>query len=333
MARKGGAVDYSVLGTERRNPRSMTLDRMSTQAILRLINREDRRVPAAVAREIPRIVQAVEAVVRAIRAGGRVFYVGAGTSGRVGLLDALEWPPTFGVSPDLVKVLVAGGSQATIGSAAPAEDDGAGGGALIAAAFAGRRDVVIGIAASGVTPFVLGAADEAHRRGSTVVGISNVAGSPLARAADIAITPVVGPEVLTGSTRMKAGTSQKLVLNMISTTAMVLLGKAYENLMVDMQTTNRKLAARAHRMVMQATRVDAETAARLLGEAGGSVKVAIIMGLAGLPRAASEQLLREAGGHVREAIRRAGPRRARVSATAKGSRNSATARRNRARRR
>lgn len=316
------AVDYSALGTERRNRRSMDLDRMSTAAILRLINTEDHRVPAAVAREIPRIAQAVDAVVRAIRAGGRVFYVGAGTSGRVGLLDALEWPPTFGVSPDLVKVIVAGGAAATIGSAASAEDDRAGGAAQIAAAFAGPKDVVIGIAASGVTPFVLGAVEEGRRRGCTIVALTNVRGSPLARAADIAIVPDVGPEVLTGSTRMKAGTSQKLVLNMISTTAMVRLGKTYTNLMVDMQATNQKLAARAHRMVMQATGLGASAAARLLDEAGGSVKLAIVRGLTGVPVTEASRLLDEAGGHVREAIRNAsrqaaaratGVRRRRVS--------------------
>jgi len=316
MRTKAGTIDYSALGTERRNPRSMNLDRMSTPAILRVINAEDRRVPIAVGREIPRIARAVEAVVRAIRAGGRVLYVGAGTSGRIGLLDALEWPPTFGVSPDLVKVIVAGGAQATIGSAAPAEDDRDGGGAQMASAFAGPKDVVIGIAASGVTPFVLGAVDEARRRGCTIVGLTNVRGSPLARAADVAIVPDVGPEVLTGSTRMKAGTSQKLVLNMISTTAMVRLGKIYTNLMVDMQATNRKLAARAHRMVMHAAGVDAETASRLLDEAGGSVKVAIVLGLTGVPAAAAARSLDEAEGHVRQAIRKvksthAGRRRAR----------------------
>jgi len=298
-------TDFGALGTERRNPRSMDLDRMSTTAILRLINNEDRHVAIAVGRQIPRIAKAVEAVVRAVRAGGRIFYVGAGTSGRVGLLDALEWPPTFGVSPDLVKVIIAGGTQATIGSAAPAEDDRDSGAAQMAAAFAGAKDVVIGIAASGVTPFVLGAIDEARRRGCTIIGLTNVRGAPLARAADVAIVPDVGPEVLTGSTRMKAGTSQKLVLNMISTTAMVRLGKTYTNLMVDMQITNRKLAARAQRMVMQAVGVDAETASRLLDESGGSVKVAVVRGVTGVAAPDAVRLLTEAEGHVRRAVRAA----------------------------
>jgi N-acetylmuramic acid 6-phosphate etherase len=299
-------TDFGALGTERRNPRSMNLDRMSTTAILRLINSEDRRVPVAVGRQIRQIAKAVDAVVRAVRNGGRVFYVGAGTSGRVGLLDALEWPPTFGVSADLVRVIIAGGAQATIGSAAPAEDDRDGGAAQMAAAFAGSKDVVIGIAASGVTPFVLGAVEEARRRGCVIIGLTNVRGAPLARAADVAIVPDVGPEVLTGSTRMKAGTSQKLVLNMISTTAMVRLGKTYTNLMVDMQTTNRKLAARAQRMVMQAAGVDAETASQLLDESGGSVKVAVVRALTGVAVPDAVRLLTEAEGHVRRAVRAVG---------------------------
>jgi N-acetylmuramic acid 6-phosphate etherase len=304
------AVDYERLPTEQRNPRSMRLDRLPTQAILRLINAEDRRVPAAVRRVIPQIVRTTDAVVRAIRAGGRVIYAGAGTSGRIGLLDALEWPPTFGVSPGLARAVVAGGARATIGSAAPAEDDAAAGRAEIAALRAGGRDVVVGIAASGLTPFVLGAVDEARRRGATVVALCNVPGSPLAARADIAIAPVVGPEVLTGSTRMKAGTSQKLVLNMISTAAMVRLGKVYTNLMVDMTPGNRKLVARAQRIVAQATGLDRAASQRLLAAAGGRVKVAIVMGLRGGTRADAEARLARAGGHVRVAVGRAARGRA-----------------------
>jgi N-acetylmuramic acid 6-phosphate etherase len=295
-------MDYGILPTEQRNPRSMNLDRMSTRDILRLINAEDRRVPAAVAREIPRIARAVDAVVRAIQAGGRVIYVGAGTSGRIGLLDALEWPPTFGVSPDLVKVVVAGGAQAAIGSSAPAEDDAERGRAEVAALAVGPRDIAFGIAASGVTPFVLGAVEEARRRGAAVVGLSNVPRSPLAAIADIAITPAVGPEVLTGSTRMKAGTSQKMVLNMISTTAMVRLGKVYTNLMVDMSPSNQKLAARARRMVAQATGLSPAESARLLDEAGGRAKVAIVMALRRVDRGGAETRLIRSGGHVRAAV-------------------------------
>jgi len=305
------AVDYETLPTEQRNPRSMALDRMSTRQILRLINAEDRRVPAAVAREIPRIARATDAVVRAIQHGGRLIYVGAGTSGRIGLLDALEWPPTFGVSPDLVRAAVAGGARATIGSAAPAEDDAAGGRAEITKLAVGPRDVVIGIAASGVTPFVLGAVEEARTRGAVVVGLCNVPGAPLAARADIAVVPVVGPEVLTGSTRMKAGTSQKMVLNMISTTAMVRLGKVFTNLMVDMVPANKKLVARARRMVAQATGRSMEQSEQLLDEARGSVKVAIVMALRRLSRADAEVRLAEAGGHVRAAVGRTTTRRGR----------------------
>lgn len=308
VQREGPSLGYDALPTERRNPRSMALDRMSTRQILRLINDEDRRVPRAVAAQISRIAQAVEAVVRAIRSGGRVIYVGAGTSGRIGLLDALEWPPTFGVRPDLVRVVVAGGARAAIQAASPSEDDARAGRAALARAGAGRRDVVIALAASGMTPFVLGAVDEARRRGCAVVGISNVPGSALAHAADVAITPDVGPEVLTGSTRMKAGTSQKLVLNMISTAAMVRLGKVYSNLMVEMPPRNRKLTARAHRMVGWAAGLDPEQSRQALEAAGGSIKVAIVMARAGVGRTAAVRLLARAQGHVRAALRLAGRR-------------------------
>lgn len=295
-------VNYWELETEQRNPRTMEMDRLSTEEILRVINQEDDSVPDAVAAEIPQIAQAVEAIVRAVRSGGRVIYVGAGTSGRIGLLDALEWPPTFGVEPGLIPVLVAGGSQATIGSAAPSEDDAAAGAAEVSAIGAGGNDAVVAIAASGVTPFVLGAVAEARRRGCTIIGLCNAPGSLLERAVDIPITPVTGPEVLTGSTRMKAGTSQKMVLNMLSTTAMVRLGKVYSNLMVDMPPSNQKLESRARRMVAQATGLDADAGGRLLDEAGGSTKVAIVMALARVGRQEAERLLERAGGFVRAAI-------------------------------
>jgi N-acetylmuramic acid 6-phosphate etherase len=295
-------VDYAALGTEQRNPRSMDLDRLSTEEILKVINEEDRSVPEAVAAEIPNIARGVDALVAALRAGGRVIYVGAGTSGRIGLLDALEWPPTFGVDPEVIHVVVAGGAGATVHSSAPAEDDASAGAAEVAKLGAGPRDVVVAIAASGVTPFVLGAVDEARRRGSTVVSVSNVPGSPLARKGHVAITPATGPEVLTGSTRMKAGTAQKLVLNMLSTAAMVRLGKVYSNLMVDMPPRNVKLLARARRMVAAATGLDAEASGRLLEEAGGSVKVAIVMALAGVTRQEAERRLEAADGFVRAAL-------------------------------
>lgn len=295
-------VDYAALATEGRNPRSMDLDRLSAEEVLRLINDEDRRVPDAVAAEIPNIARAVDAVVGAIEAGGRVIYVGAGTSGRIGLLDALEWPPTFGVDPDIIRVVIAGGAGATVHSSASSEDDAAAGAAEIAALGAGPRDVVVGIAASGVTPFTVSALREARRRACVTVALCNVPRAPLAEVAAIAIAPVVGPEVLTGSTRMKAGTAQKMVLNMLSTAAMVRLGKVYSNLMVDMPPRNRKLEARAARMVAQATGLDVDASRRLLDEAGGSAKVAIVMALAGVDRADAERRLEQTGGHVRRAI-------------------------------
>jgi N-acetylmuramic acid 6-phosphate etherase len=282
----------------------MDLDRMPVDEILTLINDEDRRVPEAVAAQIPNIARAVDAVVAALEAGGRVVYVGAGTSGRIGLVDALEWPPTFGIEPARIVAVLAGGSAATVQSAAPSEDDIQAGAAEMAALAVSRRDVVVGLAASGVTPFVLGAVDEAKRRGATVIAISNVSGSPLAERGDIAVTPSTGPEVLTGSTRMKAGTSQKLVLNMLSTTAMVRLGKVYSNLMVDMPARNAKLVSRARRIVAAATGLEDGASARLLDQAGGSAKVAIVMALAGVDRAEAERRLAVSQGRVRPAVER-----------------------------
>lgn len=301
-AEDSAAFDYAALGTEQRNPRSMELDRLSTEEVLRLINEEDRRVPEAVAAQIPRIAAAVEAVVLALQRGGRVIYVGAGTSGRIGLLDAVEWTPTFGVDPASIRAIVAGGAGAAVETASPVEDDAAAGAADIAAVDARPPDVVVGLAASGVTPYVLSAVAEARRRGCVTIGLANVPGSPLARATDIAITPVVGPEVLTGSTRMKAGTSQKLVLNMLSTAAMVRLGKVYSNLMVDLWPANRKLAARARRIVAQAVGVGEDEAGRLLNAAGGRVKVAIVMGLRGVSAEDAARRLDAAGGRVRDAV-------------------------------
>ncbi len=295
-------IDYGTLPTEQRNPRSQDLDRRSVDDILRLINQEDRHVPEAVGSEIPHIAAGVRAIVRALETGGHVIYVGAGTSGRIGLLDALEWAPTFGVDPNVIRPVVAGGVAATIDSAAEVEDDADAGAAEIAALGCAHTDVVVGLAASGVTPFVLGAVAEAKRRGATVIAVTNVPGSPLAAASQIAITPLVGPEVLTGSTRMKAGTSQKLVLNMLSTAAMILRGKVYSNLMVDLVPRNRKLIARAHRIVAEATGLSVPESAKLLEQSGGQVKVAIVMALGKIDRATAEARLRQAGGHVRKAL-------------------------------
>ena len=295
-------IDYGMLPTEQRNPRSQDLDRQSVDGILRLINQEDRHVPEAVGAEIPHIAEAVRAIVRALEAGGRVIYVGAGTSGRIGLLDALEWAPTFGVDPRIIRPVVAGGVAASIDSAAEVEDDAEAGAAEIAALACTKTDVVVGLAASGVTPFVLGAVAEAKRRGATIIAVTNVPGSPLAASSQIAITPQVGPEVLTGSTRMKAGTSQKLVLNMLSTAAMIQRGKVYSNLMVDLAPRNRKLISRAHRIIAAATVLSVPQSAKLLDQAGGNVKVAVVMALGKTDRATAEARLQRAGGHVRKAL-------------------------------
>ncbi len=296
-------IDYGALPTEQRNPRSKDLDRRSVDDILRLINQEDRHVPEAVGAEIPHIAAAVQVIVQALEAGGRVIYVGAGTSGRIGLLDALEWAPTFGVDPSIIRPVVAGGIAATIDSVAEVEDDTDAGAAEIAALACTDTDVVVGLAASGITPFVLGAVAEAKRRGATVIGVSNVPGSPLAASSQIAITPQVGPEVLTGSTRMKAGTSQKLVLNMLSTAAMILRGKVYSNLMVDVAPRNRKLIARAHRIIAEATGLSILQSTQVLDQSDGQVKVAIVMALGKIDRATAEARLQRAGGHVRRALK------------------------------
>lgn len=291
--------------TEARNPRSMDLDTLSTSEILQVINAEDRTVAEAVQAQIPHITRAVEAVVRALRAGGRLIYVGAGTSGRIGLLDAVECPPTFGVAPEQVQAIVAGDAAAEAGSAAEAEDDPSLGAAAIRERGVGPHDLIMGLAASGTTPFTLGAMAEARRRGATTVAVTCVPESPLAQGADLAITPVVGPEVLTGSTRMKAGTAQKLVCNMVSTAAMVRVGAVYSNLMVGVQPRNAKLVARAVRIITQAVDCTPEEASTLLTQAAGDVKTAIVMARAGVSREQAHTLLVQAGGEVRGALQRA----------------------------
>jgi len=215
--------------TEHRNPASRNLDRLSSTAILRLMNWEDRKVAVLVGREIPAISRAVDAIVRAIRKGGRLIYVGAGTSGRLAVLDAAECPPTFGVSPQVVQAFIAGGRKAVTGAVEGAEDSAADGARDLRATKLTARDVVVGIAASGTTPYVLGAMNYARKRGATMVAVTSNRRSPMAKLARIVIAPGVGPEVVTGSTRLKAGTSQKLVLNMLSTASMVRLGHVYEN--------------------------------------------------------------------------------------------------------
>ena len=300
------------LTTESRNLNSEHIDEVSTLEMLTIINQEDATVPAAVATQLPAIATAVDAIAERFGHGGRLFYIGAGTSGRLGVLDASECPPTFSVPPALVQGLIAGGDNSLRNSAEHAEDSPEDGAADLKAAGFGianatdasahTPDVLVGIAASGRTPYVLGALLHARSLGAFTVGLSCVEGSPVTKIVDLAITPVTGPEVITGSTRMKAGTATKLVLNMISTGVMVRTGAVFGNLMVNVKPTNDKLIDRAHRIIMAATGCDRYAATRLLIE-GGSVKVAIAMQELSLPREAAEERLASAGGNLSNALR------------------------------
>jgi N-acetylmuramic acid 6-phosphate etherase len=302
------APDKDALGrllTEARNPASEAIDDLSTLDMLTLINAEDAKVAAAVHAELPNIAGAVDAIAERFQRGGRLFYIGAGTSGRLGVLDASECPPTFSVPPDLVQGIIAGGDRALRLSSEHSEDSREEGAADLAeAGFAAgsRPDTLVGIAASGRTPYVLGAIEYAKTRGALTIGLSCVPSSALAIAAEIAITPATGPEVLTGSTRMKAGTATKLVLNMLSTGVMMRTGATFGNLMVNVRPTNAKLIDRAQRIIAAAVGCDASTAEQLLNDAGKDVKVAIVMGKLHLDRAAAEKRLAEASGIVRVAI-------------------------------
>jgi len=294
--------EIASLTTEARNPRSLDLDRLAVGDVLRLINAEDRTVAEAVGAEIPHIERAVDLVLDAFRGGGRLIYVGAGTSGRLGVLDAAECPPTFGADPGLVVGVIAGGSGALVRAVEGAEDDRDA--AVVAMGNLGvsARDVVMGIAASRRTPYVLAAVEEARRRGARTVYLTMNPRSDLNLDVDVAICPVVGPEVLMGSTRMKSGLAQKMVLTMITTAAFVRLGKTYENMMVDLMATSAKLRERAKRVVMTVTGVDYDRAAELLAAAGGSVKTALVMELAGVEAAAAGERLAASNGFVRGAI-------------------------------
>jgi N-acetylmuramic acid 6-phosphate etherase len=288
--------------TEQRNPRTTGLDTMSAEQLVRVMNEEDAAVAPAVARELPHIAAAVERIAQVLRQGGRLIYVGAGTSGRLALLDALECPPTFNADPQQVQAIVAGGISSDVSSSAEFEDRADLGRQAVIERGVGSNDVVVGIAASGATPFTVAAVEEARRQGAATVALCCVAGTPLAAAAEIPIVPVVGPEVLTGSTRLKAGTAQKMVLNMLSTAAMVRLGKAYSNLMIEVQPRNQKLQARAERVFMEATGMPADEAQQWLRRADGNLKVAIVMATSGADKREAVRLIAGAGGHVREAI-------------------------------
>ncbi|OUN39567.1 N-acetylmuramic acid 6-phosphate etherase [Faecalibacterium sp. An77] len=288
--------------TERRNPRTMQLDMMSELEIVTAMNDEDARVPLAIAKKLPEIAQAARWAVEAFEQGGRLFYMGAGTSGRLGVLDAAECPPTFGVDPGMVVGLIAGGEEAFIKAVEGAEDSVQLAEDDLRSHNLTSKDFVVGIAASGRTPYVLGGLAYARSVGCRTAAIACNPGSAVGKAADLAIEVEVGPEVLTGSTRLKSGTAQKLILNMISTTSMVRTGKAYQNLMVDVMQTNEKLHTRAENIVMDATGVERAEARAAIDAAGGSVKCAITMLLANCTAAEAQSRLDAANGHVRTAI-------------------------------
>ena len=317
MESAGKMNDRSKLTTEKRNPRSRGIDRLDALGIVDVIAGEDARVAAAVARERRHIAAAVEIIAERLGRGGRLFYVGAGTSGRLGVLDASECPPTFGVERTLVQGIIAGGQRALVRSAEGKEDIAADGAGEIDKRRVCDRDVVCGIAACGVTPFVRGALEHAKRRGAATLFVTcspqafarKPRGAAGTAAPDVIICPVVGPEVVTGSTRMKAGTATKLVLNTLTTATMIRLGKVYDNLMVDLRASNDKLRDRAERIVMAVTGAERAEAARLLTAAGGEAKTAIVMGARGVDAPAARRLLKLARGRLREVIEQKSPRR------------------------
>jgi len=289
--------------TEQRLAASKTLDRMTALEIVRLMNREDRKVAAAVRRELPAIARAVDKIVAALRGGGRLIYVGAGSSGRMAVLDAAECPPTFGISKKKMIALIAGGRRAVTGAVEGAEDSAANGARDLRRLKLGRKDVVVGIAASGTTPYVLGAMKYARRRGALTVAVMANRDMPLARLARIAIAVRVGAEILTGSTRLKAGTSQKMVLNMLSTAVMARLGHVYENLMIDAVLTNKKLHGRAVRILMEASGAGVSAAEDALRAAGHSMRVGLVMLKMGVDSRAARKRLAAARGDLRLALR------------------------------
>ena len=290
------------LTTEQANPLSAAIDSLDSAAILQAIQAQDATVPAAVRAEIPNIAKAVDAVVKALRRGGRLIYVGAGTSGRLGVLDAAECPPTFGVSRRTVQAVIAGGTRALTRAAEAAEDDDAQGRRDLSARQIGPRDVVVGLTASGRTPYTLGALRYARSRRATTVAVTANPGSPVTRLARIAIVPQTGPEVIAGSTRMKAALAQKMVLGMISTAAMIRLGHVYRNYMVGVRPTNRKLVERATTILEKVTGVDHATAARALRAAGRDTKLAIVMLRTKLSRRAAANLLARQEGDLRAIV-------------------------------
>lgn len=288
--------------SEQRNPNTLHIDSLPSLGIVTLLNNEDKLVALAVEKNLPQIAQAVERIVAAFQAGGRLVYMGAGTSGRLGVLDASECPPTFGVPSSMVVGLIAGGETALRNAVEGAEDNLAAGEQDLRHINFSRKDVLVGIAASGRTPYVIGGLNYAKQLGATTVSLVSNPNAAMSDIADIAITTAVGPEALTGSSRLKSGTAQKMVLNMLTTAAMIRLGKCYQNLMVDVQATNQKLKARAIRIVMQATDCDQITAEQTLHTTNGNAKLAIMMLLSGLDKTQAETVLAQNQGRLQSAL-------------------------------
>lgn len=296
-------IDLSVLTTESRNPDTMNLDEMTPLQIAAIMNQEDEKAVKAVEEVLPQIATAIEWATDSLKAGGRIIYIGAGTSGRLGVLDAVECPPTFGVSRELVVGLIAGGDKAFVEAVEGAEDSETLCEAELKEIGLTSKDIVIGLAASGRTPYVIYGLDFANKTGCHTVAIACNKGSDVGKKAKLAIEPVTGPEVLTGSTRLKAGTAQKMILNMISTGSMVGIGKAYENLMVDVKQSNEKLVVRSQNIVMTATGCTREEAETVLKQAEGHVKTAITMILLDCDPEDARQKLSQAGGKIRKALK------------------------------
>ncbi len=296
-------IDLSALTTEGRNPATMNIDELSTEDMVRLMNREDRKTAEAVEKILPGIAEAIDGIAGRLARGGRLFYLGAGTSGRLGVLDAVECPPTYGTDPELVQGLIAGGMSAMFRAKEGAEDDPSLAEQELKEKDFAKKDVLVGIAASGRTPYVIGALKYAGRLGALTIALSCSEQSEIAGLADIALTPVTGPEVVTGSTRLKAGTAQKMVLNMLSTGTMIRLGKVYGNLMVDVRATNEKLTERARRIVMDAAGCTRKESILALEQAGGSAKLAILIRLTGCTAKEGNDLLKQAQGRLSESIR------------------------------
>lgn len=290
------------LTTEQINLSTKNIDTLSTYEILKTINREDAKVAEAVKEELENITQAVDAIVEKLKNNGRLFYVGAGTSGRIGILDASECPPTYGTDPHMIQGIIAGGTDAIFRAVEGAEDSEELGRKVIADKKINQNDILVGITASGRTPFALGAVREAKKNGIKTIGISNNENSIIKKETDIAITPLVGPEIVMGSTRMKSGTAQKLVLNMLTTASMIKLGKVYGNLMVDLNPSNSKLVNRAVRIIMYATGVDEEEAEKYLDKSAFNPKVAIVMIETNTDKEKAEELLKDGDNFITKAI-------------------------------